>query len=209
MLKRWYILRHGETAQNKQGIVQGSGVDSSLNEDGLSQAHAFARMYDPLVKFDMVVTSNLKRTIETVSPFIEKGIPHLTMPDLREISWGINEGHLPTEDIMQRYHDTINHWVSGDYDVKVENGESATELATRMQRAIDLLKEINLDNILICTHGRTIRCLMCLIMGLPISDMETISHHNTGLYIVEVENEKMRVILKDDTKHYSLIAQHG
>jgi probable phosphoglycerate mutase len=30
--KTIYLIRHGQTDFNKQGIVQGSGVDSSLND---------------------------------------------------------------------------------------------------------------------------------------------------------------------------------
>ena len=39
--KTIYLIRHGETDFNRQGIVQGSGVDSDLNELGLAQAEAF------------------------------------------------------------------------------------------------------------------------------------------------------------------------
>jgi len=41
MAKTIYFIRHGETEYNKLGIVQGSGVDSELNENGRAQAQAF------------------------------------------------------------------------------------------------------------------------------------------------------------------------
>lgn len=46
MMKREvYFLRHGETEQNLLGIVQGSGIDSHLNENGLQQASLFYEKY--------------------------------------------------------------------------------------------------------------------------------------------------------------------
>ncbi|HYG15236.1 MAG TPA: histidine phosphatase family protein, partial [Bacteroidia bacterium] len=39
--KTIYLVRHGETEFNRMGIVQGSGVDSELNETGRKQADLF------------------------------------------------------------------------------------------------------------------------------------------------------------------------
>jgi probable phosphoglycerate mutase len=72
--KKVYIVRHGQTDFNARGIVQGSGVDSSLNEKGRAQAEAFYEAFKG-VKFDKVYTSVLKRTKESVARFIELGIP--------------------------------------------------------------------------------------------------------------------------------------
>jgi probable phosphoglycerate mutase len=41
--KTIYLIRHGETDYNRRGVVQGSGVDSDLNEMGQAQATAFFR----------------------------------------------------------------------------------------------------------------------------------------------------------------------
>jgi probable phosphoglycerate mutase len=60
--KTIYLIRHGETDFNRQGIVQGSGVDSDLNELGRAQAEAFFQSYQN-VNFDKVYTSALKEHI--------------------------------------------------------------------------------------------------------------------------------------------------
>ena len=59
--KTIYIIRHGETDYNRQGIIQGSGVDSDLNETGRIQAEKFFKAYHH-IPFDKVYTSELKRT---------------------------------------------------------------------------------------------------------------------------------------------------
>ena len=43
--KELFILRHGETNQNLNGIVQGSGIDSDLNHSGYAQGAAFFEKY--------------------------------------------------------------------------------------------------------------------------------------------------------------------
>ena len=77
-----YIIRHGETEYNRQGIVQGSGVDGDLNQMGRKQAHFFYRYYQH-IHFDYIVTSVLKRTHQTVEPFLLRGL----LETKREVSF--------------------------------------------------------------------------------------------------------------------------
>ena len=39
--KTLYIVRHGQTDLNKQGIVQGRGRNTDLNDEGRKQAQQF------------------------------------------------------------------------------------------------------------------------------------------------------------------------
>ena len=73
--KKIYLIRHGETKYNKLGIVQGSGVDSDLNETGIEQANAFFEHYKN-ISFDKIYTSKLKRSQQSVQQFIDLGIPY-------------------------------------------------------------------------------------------------------------------------------------
>ena len=74
-IQQIYLLRHGQTDFNVQGIVQGSGVNSDLNERGRWQAERFWQAYQDM-PFARVYTSALKRTQQSVQHFIDKGIPH-------------------------------------------------------------------------------------------------------------------------------------
>ena len=40
-----YIIRHGETEYNRMGIVQGSGVDTDINELGQQVPNALAKSF--------------------------------------------------------------------------------------------------------------------------------------------------------------------
>ena len=60
---RILIVRHGETNENVQGILQGQ-LDTMLNEIGYEQAHktGMALRHEPLSR---IITSPLKRTLHT------------------------------------------------------------------------------------------------------------------------------------------------
>ena len=83
--KKVYLVRHGQTDFNLKNIVQGSGVDAELNDFGRRQAQKFFDVYRH-VTFDKVYTSVLKRTKQTVQPFLDLKIPTEALAGLNEIS---------------------------------------------------------------------------------------------------------------------------
>jgi probable phosphoglycerate mutase len=195
-----YIARHGETDFNKLKIVQGSGVDSSLNEKGRRQANALYHAYHK-IPFDLIITSALVRTQETAKGFIDAGILHMKDGDIDEICWGIHEGKSDSPDMKQDYVRLMNAWKNGDYNARIEEGESALELADRLSRALQNIKQRTEKNILVLTHGRSIRCLMCLIEGRELKYMDSYQHNNTGVYKIIQKGDEFQMVTKNDIDH--------
>ncbi len=200
MEKLVYIVRHGETDFNRLGIVQGQGVDTSLNELGLQQADAFFNHYGQK-PFEVLLTSRLRRTHETMRPFIEKGLPWEQFPEINEISWGSHEGRLSTPEMREEYHQTVSRWREGDFHARLGDGENAEELAGRLSRFVSHLRERPEKLILVCSHGRAMRCLSCLLLEEPIELMDKYKHHNTGLYAFRFQNGRFRLELENDIRH--------
>ena len=204
-MQKWiYLIRHGETDLNRQGIVQGSGMDAPLNALGREQGLAFYEKYKA-VPFEAVITSNLQRTHQTVAPFLEEGLPWHRTADINEISWGIFEGKPRSRELKEAYEWLMTEWTSGNWDARMVNGESANELAVRAGR---FWKEIQVrpeSHLLVCSHGRTMRCLMCLATGKPLSEMENFQHANTGLYLLYWNGRSFDLHLNNDTSHYDLM----
>ncbi len=198
--KLLYIVRHGETDFNKQSIIQGSGVDTSLNETGHAQAKAFFEQYRD-IPFELLITSTLRRTRETMRHFIDLGLPWEQTPHINEMNWGIHEGKKSTPAMAQMYQNMIGQWKSGNFHAKLQDGESALELASRIQLFIDKVKERHQEKILICSHGRAMRCLMCLLKEEPLQAMENYKHSNTGLYIVRFDGTAFHFEMENDTSH--------
>lgn len=196
-----YILRHGQTELNRLSIVQGSGVDSELNDMGYTQAKAFYEAHKH-VDFDLVVTSKLRRTHQTVQGFLDKNIPWEQTADVNEISWGIHEGQPQSPEQNERYYNMINAWQAGDLDASIESGESARQLQARIERFIAWVKTRPERRILVATHGRAIRCLITSLKGLPLTAMEQMEHSNTGLYVAHLQADGTWAFeLENDTSH--------
>lgn len=185
--KRIYIIRHGETDLNKNGIVQGRGIDADLNEKGRSQGLAFFEKYQDL-PFDKVYTSTLVRTHQTVAKFIEKGVSWEQLSGLDELAWGKYEGLKSTPELRIGFKKLIENWSLGRYDEKVEGGESPNEVFVRQVAAMKhILAQENENLILMCMHGRAMRLLMCQLLKKSLDKMDDYPHQNTSLYILDYD----------------------
>lgn len=199
-----YLIRHGETEFNRQGIVQGSGVDSDLNETGFAQARAFYEFYKD-IKFDKIYTSNLRRTVQTVQNFIEDGIPYEQLEGLNEICWGVKEGKAPNylEDAF--YLEVIKQWREGEtYIPAAEGGESPDEVAHRQRNSIEIiLSKPEEETILIAMHGRAIRILLAQIVNNSLATMDDFEHRNVCLYKLKYSyhNNTFEIELANDVSH--------
>ncbi len=199
-----YLIRHGETEFNRKNIVQGSGVDSELNSIGRNQARLFFEYYKN-VHFDYIITSNLKRTHQTVEPFLRRGTQNewIKLPELNEISWGVHEGKVGTVNSSESYKQLMSDWESGIYDTRIEEGESANDLHKRVLNVMSILKNEKYrgKNILLCTHGRTLLCLLTILNEAPLSMMNTFKHQNTGLYKTHYVGDEFIFELENDVRH--------
>ncbi len=200
-MKNIYLIRHGQTDFNKRGIVQGRGVDSDLNEVGRNQAILFFSAYKH-ISFDKIYLSTLKRTQQTVQPFINMGIPYEKLLGLDELDWGEYEGKEGSEDLKRGFTEITTKWSNGDYHARFDGGESPLEVASRQLEALEyILSKQNENNILICMHGRAMRLLLCAISGYELCEMDTFPHQNLSLYKINYENEAFSITLFNNTDH--------
>ncbi len=141
-----YIVRHGQTNYNKDGIIQGH-YDIPLNEQGINEAKI---LRDKLrgIKFDKVYSSPLKRAYQTGNIITSNEI--IIDERLIERYNGLYDG---------KYKDGIfnNINFSDDDECNEYNIELENNLKNRL---ISFIKEINLqnnnENILIVTHAGVI-----------------------------------------------------
>jgi probable phosphoglycerate mutase len=199
--KKLYIIRHGETDFNKDGIVQGRGVNSDLNATGIAQGEAFYKKYKN-IPFDKLYTSTLKRTHQTVKDFIDDGLAWEQLAGLDELAWGVYEGQKSNAALREAFVNLIHAWAAGHYDVKPEGGESPNEVYVRQAAAMDhITKQDHENTVLICMHGRAIRLLMCLLMKKPLSEMDTYPHQNTSLYVLNYDGEQFEIEVFNSLAH--------
>ena len=93
MMTTLYLVRHGETIDNANQIMQGQ-TQGELNENGVQQAREFSEQWKNK-EIDIILASDLKRSIDTARIIAE---PHqlevLTTPLLRERDWGSFTGRF-------------------------------------------------------------------------------------------------------------------
>lgn len=205
--KHIFIIRHGETDFNKKGYVQGSSINSNLNDLGRLQAQEFFNKYKH-ISFDKIYTSNLKRTHQTVSPFTALNIPYEHHLGLNEISWGEKEGRKLTEQDDKNHMRLLFEWQNGNYDYKLDGAESPNDVVRRQKKVMDhILSKKEEENILICTHGRAMKMLISYLMDEPLSKMDQYEHSNLALYHLIYKNGKFRIVQANDIRHLEKITK--
>lgn len=182
-----YFFRHGETEYNRRGIIQGRGIDSDLNATGHAQAQAFYAHYRHL-SFDGIWASMLRRTHQTLAPWLEDGYTLQTHPGLDEFSWGIHEGRNPDIEQRHEFREMLLRWRAGEDDTRIEGGESPRDAWARAKPLFESLLATPDDRtLLICSHGRQMRVIISNLIGEDMRYMERFKHHNTALSIVRLQ----------------------
>ena len=148
-----YLLRHGETAYNKEKRYQGCR-DIPLSAAG--RAELAAAPFAPAA----VYVSPLSRARETAS-ILFPGARQLVIDDLREMCFGVFEGRNYRE--MEHDPDYLR-WVGGDGLGKIPGGESKAEFCARTCAAFAPLVGRALaageSTLVIVAHGGTQMAVM-------------------------------------------------
>ena len=190
---KWYIIRHAETELNKEGVLQGSGIDADINNHGSKQSKQFYELYKH-IKFDKIYISTLKRTAQSFAYFINK-FPSEKLSALDEINWGIYDGEKLNN--CSDYFETLQIWKNGNIHYQIKGGESPLEVAHRQKKAIDLILKQDYENILVGMHGRAMRILLSQLLNTPISEMDQYEHSNMCLYLIEWNGCDLKLLIKN------------
>lgn len=195
-----YLVRHGQTDYNLKNIIQGRGVDSSLNDTGHQQARAFYE-YHRDIAFNHILISKLQRTRQTMQPFADAGFKLEAYEQLDEIDWGHHEGRTGSHELSQEYKYITGQWREGNLHLGIPGGESPLELQARQRDFVDNILPKYSGKILICSHGRAIRSMLCTLLNEPLSKMDDFPHTNLTVYKLLGANDRWEVELFNFTDH--------
>ncbi len=200
MKREILIVRHGETELNRLNTIQGRGEDPPLNETGIRQASLLYKKYKN-ENFEVVYTSSLQRTYQTVKLFIDKGIQWYKTNDLDEISWGSLEGKPSTHAVRDQFHALIEEWNHGNLNAKIPDGESPLEVQQKHLRFIQQVRRTSYTKILVCSHGRAMRILMATLLNKPLQEMDQFHHRNTSVYRLRDEGDSFTLLEHNNLSH--------
>ncbi len=152
------LVRHGRTAANAAGLLQGRG-DLSLDDVGREQVRQVVAAIGPV---DHVITSPLARARETGLAF---GAPTSIDDRWIELDYGLYEG-LRTGDVPP---EVWAQWRS-DTAFAPPQGESMLQLDDRVRAACgDALEMARDQNVVVVSHVSPIKAAMAWALGGDIS----------------------------------------
>ena len=163
----FYCSRHGETAFNAEGRVQGQ-LDIPLSKNGQQQSKALASALS-LEPLDAIVVSPLRRALETAEAIAtELQLPLKIDPRLAEINAGIFQG-LKWDEIEIKYPNEATLWKSGDPDFVIPEGESRRTLMLRGQAAFETIQANNHTHVAVIAHGGLLAATLKSLLQIPSS----------------------------------------
>lgn len=190
-----YLIRHGESLGNVSGNLT-STTDYELTERGRQQAQRAGNALREELEGKAVTAfcSSLLRarqTLEEILSSIGQGDLEFTQTaDLKEMDVGILEG-MPFEEQARKYPNLdMSRGLSS---IQTPEGESFQDLKNRVQRFLDdYLKELyREENVLIVSHGITLRVLTNLLLKRPDGDVDSLNWmENTAVTVLKFDEEK-------------------
>ncbi|HEX9400179.1 MAG TPA: histidine phosphatase family protein [Anaeromyxobacter sp.] len=161
------LIRHGETAWNREGRIQGQR-DSALTARGIAQARAAAARV-AAERPDVLYSSDLGRAGETARHVSEATDLAVRLePGLRERRYGIFEGKTWPE-IERDHPDDFARHAARDPDHLVPGGESPNQFRVRVLGTLDrIAREAAAKRIAVVAHGGVLDVLYREAMRIPL-----------------------------------------
>ena len=180
------VARHGETAWNAEGRLQGQR-DVPLNPRGHRQAMAAAQLLKsvPLIR---IHSSSLRRCQETARPFAESNIGRpavLTSDLLKEVALGVLEGELKDRQSTAGLTRHYQEFSADEIHYRVPDGENLHDVAARVQRFfVDREELLNGPGIhLIVGHRNVNKMILKHILGLSFEQGFRVEQEHQRLYL--------------------------
>ena len=194
-----YVIRHGETNANKDGVLQGAS-NWPLNEDGVKLAKLTGENMKG-IKFDACFSSPLdraKQTAELVLKHSGNNINIIFDKRIEELNMGIYEGKKikPNEleaPILKILLFKWNAFFCG----RFKGGETIKELCKRTQELLNEVSKMDYENVLISTHGCAMRAMLNKLYDNKLNFWQGRVPYNCAVNIIEVKDGKMKLIEKD------------
>ena len=203
-----YLVRHGESEVNVQPDIMGQGPEVKLTQEGKAQAARLGH-YIRKWNFDYIYCSPYKRAWDTAFIALGGATPHM-VPELREYdpgSWSAcNRSSILTDDVKLR----MGYQNMG---FRPPNGESMNMVERRVSQWLEdeiLYNKSKLDylygldkpmEIIVFSHGMTIKSLLHYVMGFDKSFTWKIEIDNTSITKLSYGDKGWRLHYINSTAH--------
>ncbi len=194
------LVRHGETAWNVEGRIQGH-LDIPLNEIGLAQAAAVgARLRGE--HFDEIYSSDLIRAYRTASPVVANPEIDIVRDErLRERNLGVLQG-LTGEEAVIAQPAAWKVFKSREPDLALAGGESLGGFSRRILDFVEtILDEHAGRRILAVTHGGALDVVYRHATRMPLSAPRDFTIYNASVNVISVSSGRWTIESWGDIHH--------
>jgi broad specificity phosphatase PhoE len=183
---RLTLVRHGETEENVQGVIQGQ-LPGKLTESGKVQAKQAAEKLRGR-HFDAIYSSDLQRCLDTSEPIRHyyPDVIFITDTLLRERRGGSLEGTVAQDEIIYtKESDWFSHRLPG-------GGESWEDVKARQIPFLNrLLEEYPDGDVLVISHGGPVRGIRSILEGKTLAEIYEEGTPNAGVW-EEIMTERLQ-----------------
>jgi broad specificity phosphatase PhoE len=201
-----YLVRHGQTAWNKEEIFRGR-TDVPLDETGLKQAE-LAGQYFREMGIHGIYSSPLSRAWETAQKIAQfHRIKVEPLPGIIDMSFGNWEGHAHQE-IQQIDKETYRRWREEPHLARLPGGESLDDIRTRAMAALEgVIRDHPGKTLIFVSHRVVCKVLICAILGLDNSHFWQITQDTTAINLIQYKDGKYILSLMNETCHLKALKE--
>ncbi|TDU73165.1 putative phosphoglycerate mutase [Prosthecobacter fusiformis] len=184
------LIRHGEVEERYHNVFGGSRIDMGLSPLGRQHAQAVAAWLAE-TPLDAIYASPMLRVQQTLAPLAEaRGLKPIIIPSLREVDFGDWTGYR-WEGVQEHFGVSSFDWLEIIGSVGIPNGETATELADRVEPALlKILQDNPHKRVAVFCHGGIIRVILALMLSQPLKHMAHFNIQYGSISVVEVQPER-------------------
>lgn len=185
---RIYIARHGETAWNVEGRIQGRS-DPDLTPQGVAQSLALLEQLKDR-PISAIYTSTLQRSFQTAQPIATfLNLPIQKQPGLDEIAFGIMEG-VQISSLNEELKREWERFKENRFTYRIPGAENFTDVANRLRPFKEkILRDHTGQEILVIGHMIVNRFLIGMLLEYPLEEIQRTEQHNGFVYLVERNGE--------------------
>ncbi len=195
-----YLVRHGQTAWNKEEIFRGR-TDIPLDETGLKQAELTGEFFRDK-KIHRIYSSPLSRAWETAQKIAQiQGLTVQALQGIIDMDFGRWEGKSH-RDIQENDKEIYRKWREEPHRVRLPEGETLDEVRERSLAGMEeVIQENPGKTIVLVSHRVICKVLICAILGLDNSHFWQIAQDTTAINLIQYQEGKYILSLMNETCH--------